>query len=135
MANTLHFCGVKSAYPVVQKRFSHCQGPAWQRLEFARRVNWSSRLCGRVKSSSKRRGFQVSCERATVDVIDREETENLNYGEKEEQFTCVMKFGGSSLASAKRMREIAKLILSFPNERPVVVLSAMGKTTNNLLLV
>jgi aspartokinase len=33
------------------------------------------------------------------------------------------------------MREVADLILSFPDETPVVVLSAMGKTTNNLLLV
>jgi aspartate kinase len=31
------------------------------------------------------------------------------------------------------MREIADLILSFPEERPVIVLSAMGKTTNKLL--
>ncbi|KAF7076281.1 hypothetical protein CFC21_080954 [Triticum aestivum] len=49
-------------------------------------------------------------------------------------FTVVMKFGGSSVSSAARMREMADLILSFPEERPVVVLSAMGKTTNNLLL-
>uniref|UniRef100_A0A453MHR8 Aspartokinase n=1 Tax=Aegilops tauschii subsp. strangulata TaxID=200361 RepID=A0A453MHR8_AEGTS len=48
-------------------------------------------------------------------------------------FTVVMKFGGSSVSSAARMREMADLILSFPEERPVVVLSAMGKTTNNLL--
>ncbi|KAG0555856.1 hypothetical protein KC19_11G008600 [Ceratodon purpureus] len=48
-------------------------------------------------------------------------------------FTTVMKFGGSSVASAHRMREVAQLILSFPEERPVIVLSAMGKTTNNLL--
>jgi aspartate kinase len=33
------------------------------------------------------------------------------------------------------MREVADLILSFPEERPVVVLSAMGKTTNKLLMV
>nr|POE81375.1 aspartokinase 1, chloroplastic [Quercus suber] len=45
-----------------------------------------------------------------------------------------MKFGGSSVASAERMKEIASLVLSFPHERPVVVLSAMGKTTNKLLL-
>lgn len=45
----------------------------------------------------------------------------------------VMKFGGSSVASAERMKEVADLILSFPDENPVVVLSAMGKTTNNLL--
>ena len=51
------------------------------------------------------------------------------------ELTCVMKFGGSSVASAERMREVAQLILSFPNERPVIVLSAMGKTTNKLLQV
>jgi aspartate kinase len=50
-------------------------------------------------------------------------------------FTVVMKFGGSSVASAERMREVADLIISFPEETPVVVLAAMGKTTNNLLLV
>ncbi|XP_051140602.1 aspartokinase 2, chloroplastic-like isoform X2 [Andrographis paniculata] len=48
--------------------------------------------------------------------------------------TCVMKFGGSSVASADRMKQVADLILSFPDEKPVVVLSAMGKTTNKLLL-
>ncbi|KAG2641443.1 aspartokinase 2, chloroplastic-like [Panicum virgatum] len=48
--------------------------------------------------------------------------------------TVVMKFGGSSVASAERMREVADLVLSFPEERPVVVLSAMGKTTNKLLV-
>ncbi|XP_052187682.1 aspartokinase 1, chloroplastic-like isoform X2 [Diospyros lotus] len=45
-----------------------------------------------------------------------------------------MKFGGSSVASAERMREVADLVISFPEEKPVIVLSAMGKTTNNLLL-
>ncbi|KAG4953799.1 hypothetical protein JHK87_039393 [Glycine soja] len=41
-----------------------------------------------------------------------------------------MKFGGSSVASADRMEEVATLILSFPEERPIVVLSVVGKTTN-----
>ncbi|KAE8672446.1 Aspartokinase 3 [Hibiscus syriacus] len=45
-----------------------------------------------------------------------------------------MKFGGSSVASADRMREVADLILSFTDESPFIVLSAMGKTTNKLLL-
>ncbi|KAJ1288305.1 hypothetical protein BS78_02G079100 [Paspalum vaginatum] len=53
---------------------------------------------------------------------------------EEPELTVVMKFGGSSVASAERMREVADLILSFPEERPVVVLSAMGKTTNKLLM-
>ncbi|GKV26035.1 hypothetical protein SLEP1_g35397 [Rubroshorea leprosula] len=48
---------------------------------------------------------------------------------------CVMKFGGSSVASAERIREVAAVILSFPNDRPVIVLSAMGNTMNKLLLV
>lgn len=48
-------------------------------------------------------------------------------------FTVVMKFGGSSIANSERMREVARLVTSFENERPVLVLSAMGKTTNNLL--
>ncbi|KAK9268946.1 hypothetical protein L1049_000712 [Liquidambar formosana] len=33
------------------------------------------------------------------------------------------------------MREVADFILSFPDERPVIVLLAMGKTTNKLLLL
>ncbi|KAF0925485.1 hypothetical protein E2562_016680 [Oryza meyeriana var. granulata] len=51
-----------------------------------------------------------------------------------DQLSVVMKFGGSSVSSAARMQEVAGLILAFPEERPVVVLSAMGKTTNLLLL-
>lgn len=50
-------------------------------------------------------------------------------------FTCVMKFGGSSVALAERMREVATLIQCFPEEKPIIVLSAMGKTTNNLICV
>lgn len=53
--------------------------------------------------------------------------------ENEDHLSCVMKFGGSSIATAARMTEVANLILSFPQERPVIVLSAMGKTTNHLL--
>ena len=49
------------------------------------------------------------------------------------QHSVVMKFGGSSVADAARMREVAQIVLSFPEEMPVLVLSAMGKTTNNLL--
>ena len=55
--------------------------------------------------------------------------------EGEDQLSVVMKFGGSSVSSAARMKEVAGLIQAFPEERPVVVLSAMGKTTNLLLLV
>jgi hypothetical protein len=43
------------------------------------------------------------------------------------QITVVMKFGGSSLVSAERMREVADIVCSFPEQYPCVVLSAMGK--------
>ena len=45
----------------------------------------------------------------------------------------VVKFGGSSLASAERMVEVAQIICGFNETLPIVVLSAMGKTTNLLL--
>ena len=38
-----------------------------------------------------------------------------------------MKFGGSSVASAERMWEVAQIVCSFPEQLPCVVLSAMGK--------
>jgi aspartate kinase len=50
-----------------------------------------------------------------------------------DDINMVMKFGGSSVATAERMEEVASIILSFPGQLPVVVLSAMGKTTNLLL--
>ena len=43
------------------------------------------------------------------------------------QISVVMKFGGSSLASAERIREVAEIICSFPEHYPCIVLSAMGK--------
>ena len=39
----------------------------------------------------------------------------------------VYKFGGSSVASAERMHEVADIVCSFQDQAPVVVLSAMGK--------
>lgn len=45
----------------------------------------------------------------------------------EPQVTVVMKFGGSSVANAQRMREVADIICSFPEHLPCIVLSAMGK--------
>ena len=51
------------------------------------------------------------------------------------QYTTVYKFGGSSVADASRMVEVANIVCSpiFQDEAPIVVLSAMGKTTNNLI--
>jgi aspartate kinase len=44
-----------------------------------------------------------------------------------------MKFGGSSVANAQRIRSIAEIIKSVLDRKPVVVLSAMGDTTDSLL--
>ena len=45
------------------------------------------------------------------------------------QITVVYKFGGSSVATADRMIEVAEIVCSFQDQAPVVVLSAMGKVT------
>ncbi|GJQ10211.1 hypothetical protein GpartN1_g2002.t1 [Galdieria partita] len=48
----------------------------------------------------------------------------------------VCKFGGSSLANAERLKEVGKLVqmqLENSQRYPIVVLSAMGTTTNELL--
>ena len=44
----------------------------------------------------------------------------------------VLKFGGTSVGSAQRMREVAELIYA-PEQRRIVVLSAMSGTTNTLV--
>ena len=45
----------------------------------------------------------------------------------------VMKFGGSSVANAERIKHVASIIKAYKEKRPVVVLSAMGDTTDHLL--
>ncbi len=45
----------------------------------------------------------------------------------------VMKFGGSSVANAERIKHVASIIEAYKEKRPVVVLSAMGDTTDHLL--
>jgi len=45
----------------------------------------------------------------------------------------VMKFGGSSVANAERIKHVAGIIKGFADKRPIVVLSAMGDTTDHLL--
>lgn len=45
----------------------------------------------------------------------------------------VMKFGGSSLATLEHLRRVADIVRKYLDRRPVVVLSAMGKQTNELL--
>ena len=48
------------------------------------------------------------------------------------QKSVVMKFGGSSVADAACMRQVADLVRDALPKAPLVVLSAMGKTTNGL---
>lgn len=48
----------------------------------------------------------------------------------------VCKFGGSSLADSERLKEVTKIIkmqVELSNKYPIVVLSAMGPSTNELL--
>lgn len=45
----------------------------------------------------------------------------------------VMKFGGSSVESQEAISRVARIVRQFESRRPVVVISAMGKTTNKLL--
>jgi aspartate kinase len=45
----------------------------------------------------------------------------------------VMKFGGTSVESQEAISRVAAIVKQFESRRPVVVVSAMGKTTNKLL--
>jgi aspartate kinase len=108
------------------------------RLSFSSSVASHSRLCAAIEDCCRAKAMKVvkMCAKKGVEAVLKDEKIEKQFSNGNvENFTCVMKFGGSSVSSAERMREIATLILSFPQERPVVVLSAMGKTTNKLLLV
>ena len=135
MASALQLSGVKGNLAVTSRRGLHCQPLLSRRIGFAAFVAPVPRLCCARRVSSEKVAFSVNCKAAKGDVLEKDVTEEGRFGETETSFTCVMKFGGSSVASAERMREVAGLILSFPEERPIIVLSAMGKTTNKLLLV
>nr|KJB33202.1 hypothetical protein B456_006G000400 [Gossypium raimondii] len=134
MAASLQISGVKTApsHSFPKQTSFHCRSAFLSQLNFGSFRSTDSYR--RLRHCCKSRVFKVSCEGGNVDVIERNEVEKSTLGEAKNELTCVMKFGGSSVASAERIREVADLILSFPNERPVVVLSAMGKTTNKLLL-
>src|SRR5258708_38828833 len=45
----------------------------------------------------------------------------------------VMKFGGSSVESAVAIERVAKIVRSRTRQRPIVVVSAMAKTTDRLV--
>jgi aspartate kinase len=47
----------------------------------------------------------------------------------------VMKFGGTSVESAAAIERVASIVRSRQAQQPVVVVSAMGKTTNKLLAI
>jgi aspartate kinase len=47
----------------------------------------------------------------------------------------VMKFGGTSVESADAIKRVAGIVAARQDRRPVVVVSAMGKTTNKLLSI
>nr|GEV33035.1 aspartokinase 2, chloroplastic-like isoform X1 [Tanacetum cinerariifolium] len=126
MSTNINLYGANTTYH--RSLYSH------QQLGFASSVASFRGMCrvipGRV--SCRRSGFKVVCNAQNVAV--RSENENLALQGLSKELSCVMKFGGSSVASAERMREVAALILRFPEECPVIVLSAMGKTTNKILL-
>ncbi|MGA2715294.1 MAG: lysine-sensitive aspartokinase 3 [Bryobacteraceae bacterium] len=47
----------------------------------------------------------------------------------------VMKFGGSSVESAEAVKRVAGIVQARVDRHPIVVVSAMGKTTNKLLAI
>ncbi|XP_047173246.1 aspartokinase 2, chloroplastic-like isoform X1 [Vigna umbellata] len=126
MASALQFQGVQGSL-AVRRSIHYCK----PQIGFAA---FGAPVCARRVWGDKVT-FSITCNASASDVIEKSVTEYEKVSsEGETSFTCVMKFGGSSVASAERMKEVASLILSFPEERPIVVLSAMGKTTNKLLL-
>ncbi|WCJ32387.1 Aspartate kinase family protein [Euphorbia peplus] len=134
MATHFQFCGGKVGLPPFSKRGFHCKAltSSSKLLTFPKSVATNSGSCANLKTYCAKSTLNVSCDGSSKIEIDTEfepESESVK-----QLFSCVMKFGGSSLASADRIREVADLILSFPDERPVIVLSAMGKTTNKLLM-
>lgn len=44
----------------------------------------------------------------------------------------VFKFGGASVRNANAIRQVANIIRKYPNEKLLIVVSAMGKSTNSL---
>ena len=47
----------------------------------------------------------------------------------------VMKFGGTSVESAAAIERVASIVKARVHRNPIVVVSAMGKTTNKLLAI
>jgi aspartate kinase len=47
----------------------------------------------------------------------------------------IFKFGGASVKNADAVRNVASILKRYENEKLIVVISAMGKTTNSLELI
>lgn len=132
MTASLHLYGVKApGLALSSKRLDFGS----KGTTFSVTLPSSSAVFRAVEHSCRNIALRVSCEDVRVDLLERKEHETCYSSSTGKELTCVMKFGGSSVESAERMKEVANLILSFPDERPVIVLSAMGKTTNKLLKV
>ncbi|KAG8385023.1 hypothetical protein BUALT_Bualt04G0179800 [Buddleja alternifolia] len=135
MATTLHRCGVETPYISFSKRASWFQPNLTpQKFHFTASMPSISGSRVYLNGSSGLLALRLSCEASKVYILEKHDTENQDFEQIPEELTCVMKFGGSSVATSDRMKEVAELILSFPEERPIIVLSAMGKTTNKLLV-
>ncbi|CAN6472460.1 unnamed protein product [Victoria cruziana] len=118
------------------EKFSSLYSISCSRISFATSLAGAKefRYSKRRERGSGRRYLNIHCEQhASLAFVEKVIDEREQAGENVRQLSCVMKFGGSSVATAARMKEVAGLILSFPEENPVIVLSAMGKTTNKLL--
>lgn len=131
MEASLHFRGVRIPCYSRTPRLMHLS-------QVSSALSPSRSLYAAVENACRRSRLRAKSEKRRIEAVLGEEEEEENATESRGSdavpFTCVMKFGGSSLASAERVREIAQLVVSFPDEKPIIVLSAMGKTTNNLLL-
>ena len=47
----------------------------------------------------------------------------------------VFKFGGASVSTAERIRNVGSILKKYSDEKILVIVSAMGKTTNALEIV
>lgn len=126
----MHLCGVQTPFPDFSAGpFNLCLLRPKNVLHLERSVASITGSSRTYNDSYRVRVGKFNCHK---DLLQQSDTRNQVSNGK---LTCVMKFGGSSVACAERMKEVADLILSFPEERPVIVLSAMGNTTDMLLMV
>ncbi|XP_039114642.1 aspartokinase 2, chloroplastic-like [Dioscorea cayenensis subsp. rotundata] len=123
MNSLIHPISLRNSLKKKKKRFDSCRQFLCKKRK---EENWGIK------------GLKERCQRRVNAIVDQnvedDEMSGLDSDDDTNLLSIVMKFGGSSVASAERMREVADLILSFPEERPVIVLSAMGRTTNKLLV-